>query len=130
VSESAASTVLFALDDVERLAHEFAQYHLNEYTQAIRDSGRSFARKEVNDALWGTIGLTSIEVALLDSPLLQRLRYVRQLGVIHWIYPGAVRTCFEHTLGVLHQVHHLTSALNAIAATAPEVPGGPLINGC
>uniref|UniRef100_UPI000D3B9D50 phosphoribosyltransferase-like protein n=1 Tax=unclassified Variovorax TaxID=663243 RepID=UPI000D3B9D50 len=128
MSGGVAGTAFFALQDVERLANAFAHQHLSEYTAEIRKSGRTFARKEVNDALWGTIGLTPIEVALLDSPLLQRLRYVRQLGVIHWIYPGAVHTRFEHTLGVLHQVHHLTSALNSVAAAAPEASTGALIS--
>lgn len=128
MNSSAEGMSAFCLKDVENLAFEFARKHLCSYTDAIRNSGRTFARKEINDALWGTIGLTPIEVALLDSPLLQRLRYVRQLGVIHWIYPGAVHTRFEHTLGVLHQVHHLTSALNSIALTAADSPGGVLID--
>jgi HD superfamily phosphohydrolase len=37
---------------------------------------------------------------LVDHPDMQRLRRVRQLGPIHWVYPGAVHTRFEHSLGV------------------------------
>ena len=40
-------------------------------------------------------------IPLLDHPLLQRLRYRKQLGVNHLVFPGAVHTRFEHALGVL-----------------------------
>ena len=115
------------LRDVEGLASRFAAKHLDSYVARVRASGRNFHRKEINDALWGTIGLTPAEVVLLDSPLLQRLRYVRQLGVVHWVYPGAGHTRFEHTIGVLFQVQHLMTALNAQAATA-SAPSAPLID--
>jgi deoxynucleoside triphosphate triphosphohydrolase SAMHD1 len=89
---------------------------LNDYVDEIKREGRTFSRKEVNDPLWGTIGLTWPEVALIDSPLIQRLRFIRQLGVVHWVYPGAVHTRFEHTLGVLRQVQYLCTALNTLGA--------------
>ncbi|MEJ8835589.1 phosphoribosyltransferase-like protein [Ramlibacter sp. AN1133] len=111
------------LGEVERLATEFASQYLDAYVVEITRSRRSPSRKEVNDPLWGTIGLTAAEVVLLDSPLLQRLRYIRQLGVVHWVYPGAGHTRFEHTLGVIYQVQHLVSALNADAAS--QLPGSP-----
>jgi HD superfamily phosphohydrolase len=102
----------FSLDQVRQFAEVLASQLLENYIASIQRKNSVFARKEVNDALWGTISLTPVEVALLDSPLVQRLRSIRQLGVVHWIYPGAVHTRFEHTLGVVHQVQHLVSAVN------------------
>ena len=58
---------------------------------------------------------------LLDSPIVQRLRFIKQLGVVHWVYPGAVHTRFEHTLGVLRQAHELIVAINE-ATPAPNPP--------
>lgn len=112
------------LADVENLAEQFSSEHLDAYTDALKSRQRAFSRKEINDALWGTVGLTPIEVSLLDSPLIQRLRYVRQLGVVHWVYPGAIHTRFEHSIGVLFQVQHLVFALNAQAVGS----AGPLID--
>ncbi len=100
---------------VQEIAEELASRYLSAYTDTLRTLQPQFGRKEINDALWGTIVLTPMEVVILDSPLLQRLRYIRQLGVVHWIYPGAVHTRFEHTLGVLFQMQQLIAALNTAA---------------
>lgn len=117
-------SAVFSLEGLEALANQFAAEHIDSYLAELESGSFNPARKEINDALWGTIGLTPIEVALLDSPLLQRLRYIRQLGVVHWVYPGAIHTRFEHTLGVLFQIQHLTSALNALVDVGPS----PLIS--
>jgi deoxynucleoside triphosphate triphosphohydrolase SAMHD1 len=106
----------FTLADLKSLAEEFASDHLSEYVKHIKADSRALGRKEINDALWGTTTIFPIEVLLIDSPLIQRLRSIRQLGVVHWVYPGAVHTRFEHTLGVLHQVQYLVSAINGLAA--------------
>ncbi len=39
---------------------------------------------------------------LLDTAVVQRLRYVRQLGLAHLVYPGATHSRFEHALGAYH----------------------------
>jgi HD superfamily phosphohydrolase len=57
--------------------------------------------KTINDPIWGTIELLPWEVLLLDSPVLQRLRGVRQLGMAQHVYPGASHSRLEHSLGVL-----------------------------
>ena len=77
------------------------------------------ALKEFNDPVWQTIVLQPLEVALVDSPLLQRLRNFRQLGVVHWVYPGATHTRFEHSIGAVFQVSALVDALNS-RVTSPH----------
>jgi HD superfamily phosphohydrolase len=99
---------------------EFAEELASRCLADAVETGQSFGRKEVNDPLWGTVSLTPSEVALLDTPLIQRLRYVRQLGVAQWTYPGAIHTRLSHTLGALHQVQTLASAINVAAAEAGE----------
>jgi HD superfamily phosphohydrolase len=115
--ESAAPDehLVFNLEELKLFAETFASQHLTPFALEIERSDRQFRRKEINDPLWGTISLNPVEVALLDTPLLQRLRYIRQLGVVHWIYPGAGHTRFEHTIGALHQAQTLASAINALA---------------
>lgn len=76
--------------------------------------------KEINDPVWGTITLFPLEVFLINSPIVQRLRYIKQLGVAHWVYPGAVHTRFEHSLGALHQIDNLVASINSREAGATQ----------
>ncbi len=56
----------------------------------------------VRDPLWNNIRLDPLAMALVDTGAMQRLRYVRQLGLAHLVYPGATHTRFEHALGTYH----------------------------
>lgn len=56
----------------------------------------------LRDPLWNNIRLDPLALALLDSPVVQRLRYVRQLGLAFLVYPGATHSRFEHALGTYH----------------------------
>jgi uncharacterized protein len=56
----------------------------------------------VRDPLWNTIRLDPIAARIVDTPAFQRLRYIRQLGFAHLVYPGATHTRFDHALGVYH----------------------------
>ena len=102
------------LSQFQQYAEQFCAERLDAYSGELNERDRNPRRKEINDPLWGTIGLAGPEVALIDSPLFQRLRLVRQLGVVHWVYPGALHTRFEHALGVLRQVQYLCNAINSL----------------
>ncbi len=56
---------------------------------------------EIRDALYGLIGFDSNERALIDSEPVQRLRCIHQLGMSHFVYPGANHTRLEHSIGVM-----------------------------
>ena len=56
----------------------------------------------IRDPLWDTIRLDAQAVRIVDSASFQRLRYIRQLGLAHLVYPGATHTRFDHALGVYH----------------------------
>jgi HD superfamily phosphohydrolase len=60
-------------------------------------------KKIINDPLYGFIGIPSeIVFDLISHPWIGRLRNIRQLGLTHFVYPGAVHTRFHHALGTLH----------------------------
>lgn len=75
-----------------------------------RPSTDSFP-KTINDPIWGSIELYPWEVAILDSPLLQRLRGISQLGLAYYVYPGASHSRLEHVLGVLEAADRMMRAL-------------------
>jgi HD superfamily phosphohydrolase len=56
----------------------------------------------IRDPLWNSIRLDATAVRIMDTAAFQRLRYIRQLGLAHLVYPGATHTRFDHALGVYH----------------------------
>ncbi len=56
----------------------------------------------IRDPLWNTIRLDATAGRIVDTAAFQRLRYIRQLGLAHLVYPGATHTRFDHALGVYH----------------------------
>ena len=65
----------------------------------------------IRDPLWDNIRLDSAAIAVLDTPAVQRLRYVRQLGHAFLVYPGATHSRFEHALGAYHLTRLALSSL-------------------
>jgi HD superfamily phosphohydrolase len=60
----------------------------------------------------GFVHLYPEEVAVLSHPAFQRLRRVRQLGFAHMVFPGAVHTRFEHSIGAVHVVQRIIDNVN------------------
>ncbi len=50
---------------------------------------------------------------IINHPWFQRLKNVKQLGLAHLVYPGAVHTRLEHSLGVFHKTIEYINALLA-----------------
>jgi len=57
---------------------------------------------DIIDPIHDFISVTDSELKIIDSPIFQRLRRIRQLTGAHLTYPGAQHTRFEHSLGVMH----------------------------
>src|SRR6476619_5072544 len=55
--------------------------------------------KLIRDAVHGDIEMGPLEVELIDTPEFQRLRGIKQLGTAFLVFPSAVHTRFEHSLG-------------------------------
>lgn len=80
----------------------------------------------VRDPIHGDIHLTREELRILDTPEMQRLRGVRQLGTAYLVYPGAQHTRFEHSLGTMHLTARMIEAINRNRGLAPlELIGIP-----
>jgi HD superfamily phosphohydrolase len=72
----------------------------------------------LRDPLWDTIRLDATAMRIVDSPAFQRLRYIKQLGLAHLVYPGATHTRFDHALGVYHLARRALSVMQERGALA------------
>ena len=81
----------------------------------MQGHGRSLV---IRDPVWNTIRMDAVAVAIMDTAAFQRLRYIRQLGLAHLVYPGATHTRFDHALGV----YHLAVRALGILKSGPPVP--------
>ncbi|MEE2828043.1 MAG: HD domain-containing protein [Myxococcota bacterium] len=57
---------------------------------------------EVRDPLHGAIGVEPHELQILDHPLFQRLRHIKQLGFSDLAFPGATHSRYLHSVGAMH----------------------------
>lgn len=72
----------------------------------------------LRDPLWNNIRVDELAIQLVDTPVFQRLRYVRQLGLAYLVYPGATHSRFEHALGTYHLARHTLALLAESGALA------------
>lgn len=56
----------------------------------------------IRDPIYDDIHLSQLEVSVLDTKEVQRLRQIKQLGAVTRVYPSATHTRFSHSLGVMH----------------------------
>ncbi len=92
--------------------------------------------KVIRDPIHGYIELDDITLSVIDSPQMQRLRRISQLGLSNLVYPGANHSRFEHSLGVMHLASMLTGKIDSltenekeelkVAALLHDVGHGPL----
>ncbi len=76
-------------------------------------------KKIFNDPVYGFITIPHpIIFDLIEHPWFQRLRRIRQLGLTHMVYPGALHTRFHHALGALHL---MTQAIETIRSKGHSI---------
>lgn len=57
--------------------------------------------RRIRGNVHGTIDVTRLEDIIIDQPEVQRLRRIKQLAFLHYVFPGASHSRFEHSLGVM-----------------------------
>ena len=91
-------------------------------------------QKIVRDPLHGDIKVKNLFVNLLETPELQRLYNIKQLGFAHLVFPGAHHTRLEHSLGTYHIASQIAEILEieknekdiiSIAALLHDIGHGP-----
>jgi HD superfamily phosphohydrolase len=73
--------------------------------------GETLSSKIIADPLLGYIYLTSLEVAIIDTTLYQRIRKIKQLGLAYLVFPSLGYSRFEHSLGVVGRLNQILNKL-------------------
>jgi hypothetical protein len=116
-----------ALDRAEARpsVHDVRRLHfIGGVSNACPRSRYDTERMLIRDPIHGDVSLSRLETEILDLPAVQRLRGIKQLGTAYVVYPGAVHTRFDHSLGASAVAHRIVGALRregfAIAADLEE----------
>ncbi|MDY6775566.1 MAG: HD domain-containing protein [Halobacteria archaeon] len=84
--------------------------------------------KTVKDAVHDHIQVEDVALDLLDTPEMQRLRHIRQLGTAYLVYPSANHTRFEHSLGVYHLAKKAMKSLGVDGRDAEAISAASLLH--
>ncbi|MFC7154469.1 HD domain-containing protein [Halomarina halobia] len=82
----------------------------------------------IKDSVHDHIEVSGVAEALLDTPMVQRLRRISQLGTVALVYPSANHTRFEHSLGVYHLANETLSHLGIEGVKADRVRAAALLH--
>ncbi|MFB6161460.1 MAG: HD domain-containing protein [Haloferacaceae archaeon] len=82
----------------------------------------------IKDSVHDHVEVEGVAEALLDTPAIQRLRRVSQLGTVQYVYPSANHTRFEHSLGVYHLTARALDHLGVAGVTAERVRAAGLLH--
>jgi HD superfamily phosphohydrolase len=75
-------------------------------------SRRSSRSKAIKDSVWGMMSFNAAAMRLIDSPVIQRLRRIRQLGFSYLTYPSAEHSRFIHSIGMAHVVSRFVDTID------------------
>jgi HD superfamily phosphohydrolase len=83
------------------------------------DSSHWPKKKIVHDSVWGTRAFEGWEMAIIDLPVLQRLRNIHQTSLAYLTFPTALHTRFDHSLGVCSGTKELASKVLGLSKCSP-----------
>ena len=82
----------------------------------------------IKDSVHDHIEISGVAEALLDTPTVQRLRHISQLGTVQLVYPSANHTRFEHSLGVYHLADRALAELGIEGRAAERIRAAALLH--
>ncbi len=82
----------------------------------------------IKDSVHDHITVEGVAADLLDTPPVQRLRRLRQLGTVSLVYPSANHTRFEHSLGVYHLARAALDQLGIEGVHAKQIQAAAILH--
>lgn len=75
----------------------------------------------IHDNIHGTLRFNKTERKIINSPFLQRLTLINQMGLAHYVYPGAVHNRFSHSLGVPYLAEKIYSNIKKFKINQKDI---------
>ncbi len=108
-------TRLLRIDDSERPTATEALDEVRRFLTLVRSSPKGISRAKTNlaypharlDPIYGDIRLTNYEKQVLDTREMQRLRFIKQLGLTNSVYDSAEHSRLSHSVGCVARVEQI-----------------------
>ncbi|MFW6144099.1 MAG: HD domain-containing protein, partial [Candidatus Natronoplasma sp.] len=84
--------------------------------------------KTIQDTIHGSVKFSGPFLKLIDSPEMQRLRGVKQLGLTNLVFPGANHTRLEHSIGAYHVAEKMANQLELSKEEKDQVKAAALLH--
>lgn len=94
--------------------------YVHDRAAAARGGNADQKTKHIKDNVWGMIELDPMTTRLLDCPVVQRLRGIKQLGLSYLTYPSAEHSRFVHSLGMASVVSRFLSSIESRSGEQDE----------
>ena len=98
------------LANLQQEVNSFVDERFADFVPTVQDSVGRLGGKVIRDPIHGFLHLRAWEVEILDSPLVQRLRYIHQNALAYLVYPSANHSRLEHSLGMAKVVQDVARA--------------------
>lgn len=118
---------LIRIDDGQRPNAATALKKAESILRGLQHTPRRVRRERLGyphisrDPLYGDVRLTEFEWSVLQTPEMQRLRYIKQLGLTNMIFVGAEHSRLSHSIGCLHRVEQILSTIEAAEGVAVDL---------
>ncbi|XUM23581.1 HD domain-containing protein [Bradyrhizobium oligotrophicum S58] len=89
----------------------FDEKYVDDAIALAASSSAAAKSKVVKDQIWGMIDIDQSCLRLVDTPILQRLRGIKQTGFTYLTYPPAEHSRFSHSLGMMHVISRFVDAM-------------------
>jgi deoxynucleoside triphosphate triphosphohydrolase SAMHD1 len=89
----------------------FDDKYVDEAIALTTSASASRKSKVVKDQIWGMIDIDQSCLKLVDTPILQRLRGIKQTGFTYLTYPPAEHSRFSHSVGMMHVISRFIEAM-------------------
>ena len=111
--------LILKIESINQSANEIPEDQPSNPPKICTITGLEIKKRRMRDPVHNLIEFKGNQLgciiwAIIESPIFQRLREIKQLGVSEFVYPGATHSRFQHSLGVYHNAGMILDILREL----------------